>query len=124
MAISQDSIHQEALRILDELESIPFNDCYPLSKDFSELPGCPGIYAVKYRNSGIVYVGKSGHVRNRFKGGHKVLNWALLDRVPPEDIRIAVVLLSYPWTRLSLQLERVILQVRRPSHNDRIAQED
>lgn len=32
--------------------------------------------------------------------------------------------LSFQWTRLSLQLERIIIRQVRPPYNDRIAQED
>lgn len=120
----QDPIRQEAVRILSVLEAMPFEDCCPLSREFNDLPDCPGIYAVKYRNVGIVYVGKSGNVKSRFRGGHKVLGWALLEQMSPDDIRIAVVTLAYQWNRVSLQLERIIIQQLKPPYNVRIAQED
>lgn len=119
-----DSINEEARRLLNVLSAIPFSDCYPLSREFNELPARPGIYAVKHRVQGILYIGKSGSVRGRLRGGHKALGWAFIDRMNPDDVRIAVVKLSFAWTRLSLQLERIIIRQVRPPYNDRIAQED
>ena len=124
MSISYNAIQEEALRLLGELETMPFEDCYPLSRDFDNLPDCPALYAIKYKAIGIVYIGKSGNIKSRFRGGHKVLSWALLDRIDPSDIRIAIVPVSFEWSRLLLQLERVAIQRRKPPFNTRVAKED
>ena len=117
-------VNTEALRILSVLDNMPFNDCCPLTKEFNDLPPRPGIYAVKHRTQGILYIGKSGSVRGRFRGGHKALGWAFIDRMNPDDVRIAVVILSLKWVRLSLQLEQIIFRQLFPPYNERIAQED
>lgn len=124
MSISYNALQEEALRLLGELEALPFEDGYALSHNFDNLPDCPALYAIKYRNVGIVYIGKSGNVKSRFRGGHKVLSWALLDRVDPNDIRIAIVPVTFEWSRLLLQLERVAIQRRKPPFNTRVAKED
>lgn len=120
----QDSLYQEAARLLTVLSTLPFQDCSPLSREFNELPNRPGIYAIKHSSRGILYIGKSGNVKSRLRGGHKALGWAFIDRLDPDDVRIAVVTLSFRWTRLSLQLEGIMLRQTRPPYNDRIAQED
>lgn len=120
----QDSITKEAARLLEILNTTPFQDCHPLSREFNSLPNRPGIYAIYHRTEGILYIGKSGNVKSRLRGGHKALGWAFIDRMSPDDVRIAVAVLSFHLTRLSLQLESIILRQTRPPYNDRIAQED
>ena len=120
----QDSIAEEAARLLNILQTTPFQDCHSLSREFNGLPNRAGIYAIHHKTEGILYIGKSGNVRSRLRGGHKALGWAFIDRLSPDDVRIAVAVLSFRWSRLSLQLERIILRQTRPPYNDRIAQED
>lgn len=117
---SVNAINTEALRILKLLDEMPFDACYSLTRDFSELPPKPGIYAVKHKTQGILYIGKSGSVKGRFKGGHKALGWAFMDRLNPDDVRIAVVTLSLQWIRLSLQLEQIIIRQLLPPYNVRV----
>jgi len=117
---SVEVINAEALRILKVLEEMPFDACCPLTKEFAELPPSPGIYAVKHRTQGILYVGKSGSVKGRFKGGHKALGWAFMDRLNPDDVGIAVVTLELQWIRLSLQLEQIVIRQRLPPYNVRV----
>jgi excinuclease UvrABC nuclease subunit len=120
----QNALQVEALRILRVLNEMPFDDCCPLTREFNELPPRPGIYAVKHRTQGILYIGKSGSVKGRFRGGHKALGWAFMDRMNPEDVRIAAVALAFKWIRLSLQLEQIIIRQLLPPYNERVAQED
>ena len=115
-----DAINTEALRILQLLNEMPFDTCCPLTREFAELPPRPGIYAVKHKRQGILYVGKSGSVRGRFKGGHKALGWAFMDRLDPDEVRIAVVVLSLQWIRLSLQLEQIVIRQLLPPYNVRV----
>lgn len=120
----QDSLTEEAARLLHILNTTQFQDCHPLSREFNSLPNRAGIYAIRHKTEGILYIGKSGNVKSRLRGGHKALGWAFIDRMNPDDVRIAVALLSFRWARLSLQLEGIILRQIRPPYNDRIAQED
>lgn len=120
----QMALQAEALRILKVLDEMPFEDCCPLTREFDDLPPRPGIYAVKHRAQGILYIGKSGSVKGRFRRGHKALGWAFMDRMNPEDVRIAAVTLAFKWIRLSLQLEQIIIRQLLPPYNERVAQED
>ncbi|MEO1125436.1 MAG: hypothetical protein AAFW84_29895 [Cyanobacteria bacterium J06635_15] len=65
-------------------------------------------------------LGKSGNFRSRFRSGHKALGWAFLDRLDPDDVRIAVEPLSFQWVRLSLQIEQSIIRALLPPYNIRI----
>ncbi|HAZ48619.1 MAG TPA: excinuclease ABC subunit C, partial [Cyanobacteria bacterium UBA11371] len=42
-----DSIEQEARQILDTLAFTPFEQCYPLSRDFETIPARVGLYAFR-----------------------------------------------------------------------------
>lgn len=122
--VDQESLREEATRLLRILTETPFVECYVLSREFRDLPQCTGLYAIKYQSQSILYIGKSGNIRSRLRGGHKALGWAFIDRLDPDDVRIAVARLSFPWARVSLQLEQIVLRQARPPYNDRIAQED
>ncbi len=112
-------ISTEALRILQILTSIPFDECYLVTKDLAELPTRLCIYAVRHREEGILYISKAGSVRTRFSGGHKALLWEYLERLDPDDV-IAALPLSYEWRRHQLELETVMLQTAKPRYNSRI----
>lgn len=52
-SMTKTEIREEADKILEILISKPFAECYPLKKDFKELPTSPGIYALKSRDEEI-----------------------------------------------------------------------
>lgn len=117
-------IKAEALRILQILATNPFDQCAPLTRQFEFLPNRVGIYAVRHQQQGILYIGKAASLRQRFLGGHKALVWALIDRLDPDDIRIAFVLTSFPWQRSQLELETLIIQTIKPRHNSKTRAEE
>jgi len=77
--MTETEIREEAGKILEILISKPFAECYPLTKDFKQLPTSPGIYALKFRDEEILYIGKSGGIRARFRSGHHALTQAFFD---------------------------------------------
>ncbi|MEO1149069.1 MAG: GIY-YIG nuclease family protein [Cyanobacteria bacterium J06638_22] len=117
-------IAQESSRILERLAATPFENCYPLSRRFSELPKRAGIYAITHRDQRFLYVGKTTNIQMRLRGGHKALAWAFIDRLNPDDVRVASVVVPYSLNRLLLQIEQRILIRTRPPYHDRIASED
>lgn len=120
-----ESVEQEAETILHILISTPFKDCIALSKEFRELPMTAGIYAVKHRTQGILYIGKARTLRDRFRGGHKALLWAFIEQLNATDIRIAFYTLDFvQWRKLSLELERLIIQTVNPPYNVKIPARD
>ena len=120
-----ESIEREAEIILHTLASTPFQDCIALSKEFRELPMTAGIYAVKHRTLGILYIGKTRTLRDRFRGGHKALLWAFIEELKATDIRIAFYSLDFvQWRQLSLELERLIIQAVNPPLNVKISARD
>ena len=119
------SIQQEAQAILNILASTPFQDCIALSKEFRELPMKAGIYAVKHRTLGILYIGKTRILRDRFRGGHKALLWAFIEELKATDIRIAFYQLDFTqWIQLSSELESLIIQAVNPPYNVKIPARD
>ncbi|NES25401.1 MAG: GIY-YIG nuclease family protein [Symploca sp. SIO3E6] len=120
-----ESIELEAEIILHTLASTPFADCIALSKEFRELPMTAGIYAVKHRTLGILYIGKTRALRDRFRGGHKALLWAFIEELKATDIRIAFYPLDFvQWRQLSLDLEGLIIQAVNPPYNVKIPARD
>jgi excinuclease UvrABC nuclease subunit len=115
--MDEDKCQQTAIEILDRLTMMPFEDCCKLDKALQYLPKKSGIYAIKHQNEGILYIGKSFNIRNRFMGGHKALFYAYADHFPLSDIRVAVVTLSDAQRNQALELEARILQVAQPRYN-------
>jgi GIY-YIG catalytic domain len=113
-----DDSAQQARRILNAIAFSPFDRCQPLNRGFEHIPPRPGIYAIRHRTEGLLYVGKTKSLRGRFSGGHKAFLWAWLDKYDDEDVRIAIQLISH-WENptLLLELEAVILRatLQRPN---------
>ncbi|MEL7052117.1 MAG: GIY-YIG nuclease family protein [Cyanobacteria bacterium J06588_5] len=95
-----------------------------ISRYFRELPARPGIYGIRHRTEGLLYVGKTKSLRGRFSGGHKAFLWAWLDKYEDMDVRIAYQPISY-WGNpaLLLELEAVILRATEPPYNVQIPPE-
>jgi excinuclease UvrABC nuclease subunit len=116
---------QEAESILSYLISIEFENCVALSKEFRELPMAAGIYAVRHRSLGILYIGKTRLLRDRFRGGHKALLWAFIEGLQATDTRISFYALEFEqWITLSSALESLIIRSIDPPYNVRIPARD
>jgi len=117
-------IQAQARRLLDEISFSPFEQCQPLSREFATIPARPGIYAIRHRTQGLLYIGKTKSLRGRFSGGHKAFLWAWLDKYPDEDIRIALQTVPH-WQNpaLLLELEAMILRATEPPYNVQIPAE-
>jgi excinuclease UvrABC nuclease subunit len=110
----------EAQIILDALASMPFEECYPLSRDFDAVPSNPGFYAFRLRSIGILYIGITSNFRRRFRNGHKALSWAFVDRLDPDDVRIATVNMGRRTPQQVESIEILMIQSVRPRYNTRI----
>lgn len=119
------STQQDAEAILYYLASIPFEECIALSKEFRELPMTAGLYAVRHRTQGILYIGKTRALRDRFRNGHKALLWAFIEALQVADVRLIFYTLGFDqWLRLSADLEALIIQAINPPYNVRIPARD
>ena len=87
---------QQATEILDRLVLVSFERCLEIDRNFSHLPHAPGIYAIRHRTDGLLYLGKTNDLSTRFNGGHKAFTWAWLDLYAPSDVRIAIERLDSP----------------------------
>jgi excinuclease UvrABC nuclease subunit len=117
-------INTEAARLLSILGSTSFSDCHPLTREFADVTPRPGIYAFRHNQAGILYIGKSKNIRQRLRGGHKALGWAFIDRLDPNDVHIATVIMGWEALRYTLDIEARMIQTVRPRHNVQIRQED
>ena len=61
-----DPNQEQARQILDTLASIPFEQCQPISRNFTNIPPRPGLYAIRHRTEGLLYIGKTKSLRGRF----------------------------------------------------------
>lgn len=114
-----------ARTILENLLSLPLAECAAISRDFADLTTKPGLYAVRHRHDGLLYVGKAQDIKERFKGGHKALTWSWLQDYAHHDVVIATYTLDFmQWRALSSDLERVILNLSEPPYNVRIPMRD
>jgi excinuclease UvrABC nuclease subunit len=121
MPTNDSELQAQARRILDTIAFIPLEQCQPLNREFGSIPARPGIYAIRHRTDGLLYISKTKSLRGRFSGGHKAFLWAWLDKYNDEDVRIAVQLISH-WENptLLLELEAIILRATEPPYNVQI----
>ncbi len=122
--MTHSDLQAQARSILDAIAFTSFEQCQPLSREFSSIPARPGIYAMRHKADGLLYIGKTKSLRGRFSGGHKAFLWAWLDKYNDEDVRIAVQIISY-WENpaLLLELEAIILRATEPPYNAQIPTE-
>jgi excinuclease UvrABC nuclease subunit len=115
---------QQAREILNRLALIAFDRCLEIDRSFSHLPPIPGIYAIRHRIDGLLYLGKTNDLSTRFKGGHKAFTWAWLDLYAASDVRIAIEILDQ-WGKpgLLLELEAILLRATEPPYNVKIPME-
>jgi len=121
MPSNDSELQAQARRILNTIAFTPFEQCQSLTREFNKIPTRPGIYAIRHKTDGLLYIGKTKNLRGRFSGGHKAFLWAWLDKYSDEDIRIAVQTISY-WENpaLLLELEAIILRATEPPYNVQI----
>ncbi|MEQ9373116.1 MAG: GIY-YIG nuclease family protein [Coleofasciculus chthonoplastes F3-SA18-01] len=118
-------IENQARIVLEALLQTAFADCIPITRDFAGLTTKPGIYAVRHRLDGLLYVGKAQDIKERFRGGHKSITWAWLADYDHRDVAIATHTLDFiQWQSLSSELEGIILNMTKPPFNVRIPTRD
>jgi excinuclease UvrABC nuclease subunit len=124
MPTNDSELQAQARKILDAIALTPFEQCQPLIREFDNIPTRPGIYAIRHKTDGLLYIGKTKSLRGRFSGGHKAFLWAWLDKYSDEDIRIAMQTISH-WKNpaLLLELEAIILRATQPPYNVQIPTE-
>jgi excinuclease UvrABC nuclease subunit len=122
--MNNSELQVQARKVLDTIAFMPFEQCQPLTRGFESIPARPGIYAVRHRTNGLLYIGKTKSLRGRFSGGHKAFLWAWLDKYNDEDVRIAVELIAHCGNpTLLLELEAIILRATEPPYNVQIPAE-
>jgi hypothetical protein len=118
-------MEEQASEMLQELLSVPFEACASISRDFYDLPMMPGIYAVRHRHLGLLYLGKAKKLRDRFRGGHKACTWSWLDDYDNRDVAIAFARLTMPDVlKLGDELEGILIHATQPPYNARYPSRD
>jgi excinuclease UvrABC nuclease subunit len=122
--MTDSNLQIQALDILNSIVFTPFDQCQSLSRELSSIPPRPGIYAIRHKIDGLLYIGKTKSLRGRFSGGHKAFLWAWLDKYNDEDVRIAFEIITH-WknSALLLELEAIILRATEPPYNVQIPPE-
>jgi hypothetical protein len=123
-------LEEQAREMLQKLLSTPFEACASISRDFYDLPMMPGIYAVRHRHLGLLYLGKAKKLRDRFRGGHKACTWSWLDDYDNRDV--ATALPSSAFARLTMldvlklggELEGILIHATQPPYNARYPSRD
>jgi hypothetical protein len=123
--MNSNDIEPEALKILDSFVNTPFEQCNPITRDFKSVTANASIYAIKHRELGLLYVGKTRYTRERFRGGHKAFLWSWLDYYNPDDIGMLIHPLDFIQIQtLSSDLEAIIIAASRPPYNSRYPARD
>ncbi len=113
-------VEEQAKRLLQTLLSVPFESCALITREFRYLPLSPGLYAVKHREHGLLYIGKAKKLRERFRGGHKACTWSWLDDYNHRDVAIAFAPLSMvDVLKLGDELESILIHATQPPYNSR-----
>ena len=111
----------QARSILDFLAQLPFSECVPISRDFAELSAKPGVYGVRHRSEGLLYIGKAQDMKERFRGGHKAITWSWIADYDYREVAIATCPIDYmQWQGLSSEIEGIILRWSKPPFTIRI----
>jgi hypothetical protein len=58
--MNSDHLENQALAILDFLSGYPFEQCAPITRNFTNLTANASLYAIRHRELGLLYVGKTG----------------------------------------------------------------
>lgn len=69
MPTNDSELQIQARRILNVITFTPFEESQPLSREFANIPARPGIYAIRHKTDGLLYIGKTKSLRGRFSGG-------------------------------------------------------
>ena len=117
-----DFIETEASKLVEIFTTTPVLECRPLTRDFQTVPARNGIYGLRYVDQELLYIDKAGDIRKRFRGGHKALAWAFIDRLDPDAVRIISVVLGFSAWRQALEIEARMIQIVRPRYSSRIRQ--
>lgn len=115
--MASDFVRSEADWLLEYFRSMPFEECHVLTRKFETVPARTGVYAFRHRVNGVLYIGKAANMQRRIRNGHKALGWAFVDRLDPEDVRIAARVLGYRAWQQVLDIEARMIQIARPSYN-------
>ncbi|MEG5172474.1 GIY-YIG nuclease family protein [Microcoleus sp. B3-D7] len=125
MPTNDSDIQIQARRILDAIAFIPFEQCQPLTRGFESIPARPGIYAIRHRTDGLLYIAVKPRayevasvVGTKLFFGHGSINIAM--KTYGLQYRQFLTLEN---PALLLELEAIILRAAEPPYNVQIPTE-
>lgn len=123
--MNTNNLESQALAILESLVAISFEQCTPITREFKAITARASIYAVRHRELGLLYVGKTRYTKERFRGGHKAFLWSWLDHYNSDDVRLVIYPLDFIQLQtLSSDLEALIIAATKPPYNARYPARD
>lgn len=118
--MNSNNLESQAKIILESLVATTFEQCLPITRDFRLLTVKASLYAVRHREDGLLYIGKTRYTKERFRGGHKAFLWAWLDRYDVADVRVVIYPLNFVELQtLSSDLEAILIAATQPPYNAR-----
>jgi excinuclease UvrABC nuclease subunit len=118
-------LEEQANRLLQALLSAPFESCVLITREFRDLPMSPGLYAVRHQKHGLLYLGKTKKLRERFRVGHKACTWSWLDDYDHREVAIAFAPLSMvDVLKLGDELESILIHAMQPPYNAKYPSRD
>jgi len=118
-------LEDQAKRLLQAFLSLPFESCALITREFRDLPMSPGLYAIRHREYGMLYIGKAKKLRERFRGGHKACTWSWLDDYDHRYVAIAIAPLSMiDVLKLADELESILIHATQPPYNAKYPSRD
>ena len=120
-----DELEEQAKLLLQALLTVPFESCAWITHEFRDLPMSPGLYAVRHQEHGLLYIGKTKKLRERFRGGHKACTWSWLDDYDHRDVAISFVPLSMvDVLKLGDELESILIHATQPPYKAKYPSRD
>jgi hypothetical protein len=113
-------IQQEVSKIARLFQKTEFENGIPVVPKIAELTHQTGVYAIKHRDSSILYVGKANSFRTRFQSGHDALLRILLSGTNPTDVYLVLYPLRGRFVEYILELEKLVIHALSPIYNKRV----
>ena len=104
MSAKESDLKIQAQVILDAIAFTSLEQCQPWNRRFDNITRSPGIYAIRHKTEGLLYIGKAQSLRSRFSGGHKAFLWAWLDKYRDSVSSFA----KYNQSRLDKQIKALM----------------
>ena len=84
MPTNDSELQIQARKTLDAIVFTPFDQCQPLSREFANIPARPGIYAIRHKTDGLLYIG----TMSKFHRRGEPMQAKLQEQLSPADAEV------------------------------------